>query len=124
MRRGFKMAVNWGVVGAGGIASRRTIPEGITKADNAKLVAVMDVDASCAKEAGSKYQVKYYTKEDELIKDKEVQAVYIATPVHLHHGQVIKSANIGKHILCEKPMALTLKECEEMLKVCQKNKVK
>ena len=106
------MAVNWGVVGAGGIASRRTIPEGITKAENARLVAVMDVDAACAKEIGTKYNVRYYTKEDELIKDKEVHAVYIATPVHLHYGQVIKAANVGKHILCEKPLALTLKKCD------------
>ena len=118
------MPVNWGVIGAGGIASRRTIPEGITKAKNAKLVAVMDVNESKIKEIGSEYHVRYYTKEDELIKDKEVQAVYIATPVHLHHEQTIKAANSGKHILCEKPLALTLKECEEIIKACQKNKVK
>jgi len=118
------MAVNWGVIGAGGIASRRTIPEGITKAKNARLVAVMDVDATRIKELGAKYKVRYYTEEDELIKDKEVQAVYIATPVNLHYSQVVKAANAGKHLLCEKPLALTLKECEEMIKTCKRNKVK
>jgi predicted dehydrogenase len=118
------MSLNWGVIGAGGIADRRTIPEGIIKAKNAKLVAVMDVDGGKAKEVAQKYGVKYYLKEEDLVKDEEVQVVYIATPAYLHSQQAILYAEAGKHILCEKPMALTLKECEEMIEACRKNRVK
>ncbi len=50
------MPLKWGVIGAGGIAERRTIPEGITKARNATLVAVMDVDETRAKKIGSEYK--------------------------------------------------------------------
>jgi len=78
--------INWGVIGAGGIAYRRTIPEGITKAKNAKLVAVMDVVAEeKVKSVAKKYgNVKYYTKEEDLVNDKNVQVIYIATPTNLH----------------------------------------
>ena len=118
------MAVKWGVIGAGGIADRRTIPEGITKAKNAALVAVMDVDETRAKEVSNKYKVKYYLKERDLLNDKEVDAVYIATPVHLHAEQTLLAAEAGKHVLCEKAMALTTEECQDMIDVCHSNKVK
>lgn len=118
------MVLNWGVIGAGGIADRRTIPEGITRAKNAKLAAVMDLDERKAKEVARKYGVNYYLKEEDLVRDKEVEVVYIATPAYLHSKQAILCAEAGKHILCEKPMALTLKECKEMIEACQKNKVK
>lgn len=119
------MAIKWGVIGACGIANRRTIPEGITKAKNAKLVAVMDIAQDKVKELAKEYGVtKYYTTEEDLIDDKEVDAVYIATPTHLHYSQVITAATKGKQILCEKPMAMTLEECQEMIGICHKNKVK
>jgi len=53
-----------------------------------------------------------------------VEAVYIATPVYLHPKQVALAARAGKHILCEKAMALTIKDCQEMIDVCKQNKVK
>lgn len=119
------MTIKWGVIGACGIADRRTIPEGITKAKNAKLVAVMDIAEDKIKEVAKKYGVvKYYTTEEDLIDDKEVDAVYIATPTNLHHSQVLTAATKGKHILCEKPMAMDVEECEEMIDTCRKNKVK
>ncbi len=117
--------VKWGVIGACGIADRRTIPEGIMPAKNAELVAVMDVDEKGVKEVAQKYgDVKYYTKEDDILSDPDVQAVYIATPVYLHISQVIKTANAKKHIFCEKQMAMTVKDCEKMIEECKKNKVK
>ena len=62
------MTVKWGVIGACGIADRRTIPEGITKARNAKLVAVMDIAQDKVKKVAKKYGVtKYYTTEEDLI---------------------------------------------------------
>ena len=56
--------------------------------------------------------------------DKEIEAVYIATPVHLHAVQTIAAAEAGKHVLCEKPMAMNVKECDEMIAACRANNVK
>ncbi|OIN97523.1 hypothetical protein AUJ66_03245 [Candidatus Desantisbacteria bacterium CG1_02_38_46] len=117
------MAVKWGVIGCGGIAARRTIPEGITKGSNSKLVAVMDTAPDKAKEISEKYGVKGYLNEEELLKDPEVEAVYIATPTCLHASQTILAAKHKKHVLCEKSMGMTVEECEKMIQACKKENV-
>lgn len=119
------MAVKWGVIGAGGIADRRTIREGIMPAANAELVAVQDVAEDRVKEVAAKYDVSaVYTSEYDLLSDSNVEAVYIATPTHLHYSQVMAAAEAGKHVLCEKPLALTLAQCEEMVEECAARNVK
>jgi len=116
--------IGWGVIGCGGIANRRTIPEGIMPSDESKLIAVMDIDNGTARRVARKYQVKWYNKEEDLLRDSEVDAVYIATPNHLHAQQAIDAAESGKSILCEKPLALTVKECQDIISACEKNDVK
>ncbi|MCX7795759.1 MAG: Gfo/Idh/MocA family oxidoreductase [bacterium] len=116
--------INWGVIGCGGIAYRRTIPEGITKAKNAKLISVMDIDKNKAKEVGEKFGVEYFTDIEDILNDTRIQAVYIATPVYLHKEQTIKSALSGKHILCEKPLALNSKEAKDIIDICKRSHVK
>ncbi|MGQ9690292.1 MAG: Gfo/Idh/MocA family protein [Thermoproteota archaeon] len=117
--------IGWGVIGCGGIADRRTIPEGIISAKDSRLVAVMSPHEEKVRRIARKYGVKrYYTKEEDLLRDPEVEVVYIATPNHLHHRQAIAAAEYGKHILCEKPLALTIKECEEIMSACRRNNVK
>lgn len=119
------MAIKWGVIGAGGIAERRTIPEGIMACPDAELVAVQDVAEDRVKKVAEKFGVSaVYTSEYDLLSDSNVQAVYIATPTHLHHGQVMAAAEAGKHVLCEKPLALTLAQCEEMIEECAARNVK
>jgi predicted dehydrogenase len=119
------MAINWGVIGAGGIAQRRTIPEGILAAECAKLVAVQDAAYDRAQAVGAKFGVSaVYASEYDLLADENVQAVYIATPTHLHADQVIVAAEAGKHVLCEKPLGLTLQECETMIEACDEANVK
>jgi predicted dehydrogenase len=66
---------------------------------------------SFAKEFGAR---KWYRDYAELIADDEIEAIYIATPVHLHAEQAIAAAEAGKDILCEKPMALNVDECDQM----------
>ena len=113
------MKVRWGVIGAGGIADRRTIP-GMLQAGNAELVAVMEVNMELAEKIRAKYGAKNaYDNVDELLANKEIDAVYIATPVIYHKEQAIKAARAKKHILIEKPVALTAEEGEEVLKVCR-----
>lgn len=113
--------VNFGVIGAGGIARRKTIP-GMLKAKNCKLVAVMDpvgVD-----EIAAEFKVpKAYTTEKELLADPDVQAVYIASPVFNHFKQIKAAAEAGKHVLCEKPLTLTAEQARKAVDICKQNKV-
>ncbi len=119
------MTVKWGVIGAGGIADRRTIPEGIKASPRCQLVAVMDADARRARSVAEKYGVRHcLTRVEELLALPEVEAVYIATPNYLHREQTIAAARAGKHVLVEKPFAMTLAEGEAMIAACQKARVK
>ncbi|NQU45049.1 Gfo/Idh/MocA family oxidoreductase [bacterium] len=120
------MAKNsWGVIGAGGIADRRMIPEGILDADNARLAALVDVDAGRLEELGRKYAgVKTYKTAEELLTDPNVQSVYIATPNHLHREQCLKAIAAGKHVLCEKPLAMNTAEGREIVDAARKANVR
>jgi predicted dehydrogenase len=106
-----------GVIGAGGIARRKTIP-GMLEAENCSLRAVMDV-TGIADIAAEFRADKAYEAVNELLKDPEIEAVYIASPVFLHHDQVIAAAEHQKHILCEKPLARTVNEAESMIAACR-----
>jgi predicted dehydrogenase len=116
--------IRWGVVGACGIADRRTIPEGIMPAENAELVAVMDVVPDKLEAIAKKHDAKPYVDSSELYADPDIDAVYIAIPTHLHCQEALKAAAAGKHVLCEKPMAMTLSEAERMIEACRRAKVK
>ena len=112
--------VKWGVIGAGGIADRRTIP-GMMLAKNAELVAVMEINMELAEKLRAKYNAKRaYDNYKDLIADPEVECVYIASPVTNHLEQVIAAAEAGKHILCEKPIALSIEECNKAKEACEK----
>ncbi|MBQ7500734.1 MAG: Gfo/Idh/MocA family oxidoreductase [Clostridia bacterium] len=107
--------LKWGVIGAGGIADRRTLP-GMMLADNAELIAVMEVSEELANKLKEKYNAKYaYTDHNELLANDEIEAVYIASPVVCHKEQAIAAAKAGKHILLEKPAAVTLEDGYDIL---------
>ena len=110
--------VKWGAVGSGGIARRRTIPEGIVPADNAQLIAVYDINAKANAEAAEQFNAQTADNMDELLKS-DIEAVYIATPAGLHCRQVLACAAAGKHILCEKPLGMTVQEAEKMIAACK-----
>jgi predicted dehydrogenase len=113
------LTVRWGVIGAGGIAARRTIPEGLAASDVCDLVAVMDPRRERACAIAEKYGVPdcVYTV-GELLAIPEVEAVYIASPNIYHKDQAIAAARAGKHVLVEKPMALTLADGQAMVDAC------
>lgn len=110
--------IKWGVIGSGGIAQRRTIPEGLVTADNARLIVVHDINAKANAEVANQFNAKAADSIDELLK-AEIDAVYVATPVNVHCEQVLACAKAGKNILCEKPLGLTVKEAEKMISVCE-----
>lgn len=116
--------VRWGVIGAGGIAERRTIP-GMLLCDNAELTAVMEVNRELAEACRAKWNCRRaYASEAELLADPEIDAVYIASPVALHAEQAMAAADAGKHILIEKPLAMTAQEGERVADRCEERGVK
>ena len=117
------MKIKWGVIGAGGIALRRTIPEAVAMPGNAELAAVMDIDPERAEAVGKKFGVPHYSTEADLLA-AGIDAVYIATPPNVHCGQVIQAAEAGKHILCEKPVAVSVGEIDRMEAAVKKAGVK
>jgi predicted dehydrogenase len=110
--------VAWGVIGSGGIALRRTIPEGIVPAANARLVAVYDVNQEVNRQVAERFGARAASNLDGLLA-ADVEAVYVATPVHAHREQVLACARARKHVLCEKPLGLNVAEAEEMVAVCR-----
>ncbi|HGE71686.1 TPA: Gfo/Idh/MocA family oxidoreductase [Candidatus Poribacteria bacterium] len=117
------MIVRWGVIGAGGVANRRGMPA-INIAEGNKLHALMVRDIERAKKLAIEHGAKaYYNSIEDLLSDDQIDAVHIATPVYLHCEHVILSAEHGKHILCEKPMAMNVNECQSMIDACKSNGV-
>ena len=113
--------VRWGVIGAGGFADRRSIP-GMLQADGCRLQAVMVRDRERAEVLARKHGAQTgYDSVDALLADGAVDAVYVCTPVHLHREHTIQAARAGKHVLCEKPLALTAAQAEEMARVCEEH---
>jgi predicted dehydrogenase len=110
--------VRWGVIGAGGIARRRTIPEGIVPAKNAELIATFDRDPKTNAEVARQFKSQAAGSMDELLA-AGIDAVYVATPASKHHEQVLSCAQARKHVLCEKPLGMTVEESNEMIAACQ-----
>jgi len=110
--------VRWAVVGSAGIARRRTIPEGFAGARNATLVGVLDVDREANRTIAKQYGVAAYRSLRGALA-ADVDAVYIATPAHLHARQVAACAKAGRHVLCEKPLGLTARDARRMAEACR-----
>lgn len=110
--------IKWGVIGSGGIAQRRTIPEGIVLAGHAQLAAVYDINLEVNKAITQKFKAKAVDSIQELV-DSDIDAVYIASPVNVHLEHAIASARAKKHVFCEKPLGMSVEEAEAMIKICQ-----
>ena len=115
--------LKWGVIGSGGIAGRRTIPEGIAGARNAELSAVFDINRQVNAEMAKEYDAAQAASFNELL-GTNIDVIYIATPAHVHAEQVRACAEAGKHVLCEKPLGMTVAEAENMIELCRQKSVK
>ena len=110
--------IGFGVIGAGGIARRKTIP-GMLRADNCRLAAVMDPRG--VEEIAAEFDAPAaYTDERDLLADPGVDAVYIASPAALHAEQIDRAARAGKHVLCEKPLTLDLATAQAAVEAVRK----
>jgi predicted dehydrogenase len=116
--------MRWGLIGCGDIACKRVAPA-LRDLPQCDLVAVSRRRAELAQTFAQEFGArKWYGDWQEMLRDEEIDAVYIATPVRCHAPQAIAAAEAGKHVLCEKPLALNVAECEAILAACRANNVK
>lgn len=117
------MTIGWAMIGTGSV--HKKIALAIKEAKDTKLVAVLSREKARAVAFAKEHSIeKAYDSLDELLRDPEVNAVYVGSPNGLHAMHTIRAAEAGKHVLCEKPMAPTLKECHSMIEASKKNRVK
>ena len=117
------MSVKWGVLGTANIARGCTIP-GMKMAENCELYAIAGRNEAKVQSYKDEFGFeKAYVGYDKLLEDPEVQAVYIPLPNNLHKEWVIKALKAGKHVLCEKPLALNAADAREMFAVAKENNV-
>ncbi|TFD99890.1 Gfo/Idh/MocA family protein [Jeotgalibacillus sp. R-1-5s-1] len=103
-----------GIIGVGGIAVSRHIPSFLALGNDVEVTAVCDVNAERAETVAQDYQIPFHTNEYTEIFD-HVDAVTICTPNKFHADIAIAALQAGKHVLCEKPMAMSTEECEAMI---------
>jgi predicted dehydrogenase len=116
--------VRWGLVGCGDIAEKRVAPA-LRESPNSTLVAVARAQAQKAAEFAARHGARSaHSDWRELVRDDGLDAVYVATPVRLHAEQAVAAAEAGKHVLCEKPMALDPASCERMIAAARQNGVR
>ncbi|WP_227394627.1 Gfo/Idh/MocA family protein [Jeotgalibacillus aurantiacus] len=104
-----------GIIGVGGIAVSRHIPSFLALGNDVEVTAVCDVNAERAETVAQDYQIPFHTNEYKEIFE-HVDAVTICTPNKFHADIAIAALQAGKHVLCEKPMAMSTEECEAMIK--------
>jgi predicted dehydrogenase len=111
--------IRWGIIGCGDVTEVKSGP-GFQKASHSQLVAVMRRTGALARDYAQRHGVpRWYDNADDLINDPEVDAVYIATPPSSHKQYTLLSAQAGKPVYVEKPMALNFAECQTMLQTCR-----
>jgi predicted dehydrogenase len=111
--------IRWGMIGCGDVTEVKSGP-GFQNASNSSLVAVMRRNGTLARDYAERHGVSnWYDEAARLIDDANVDAVYIATPPSSHKQYTLMSAEAGKPVYVEKPMALNFVECEEMIAACR-----
>ena len=120
--------LRWCIVGLGRISMEHFMPA-VADSQTGKLTALVSGHREKAEKQAAQYNVPSlsiysYDNFDEIRDNKEIDAVYIALPNSMHAEYTIRAAKAGKHVLCEKPMAISLSECRAMIEACQKHNVK
>ena len=119
-----KDKVRWGVLGVANVAVRQVIPA-MQQGDWSEVTAIGSRDLAKAQRAAQALGIpKAFGAYEDLLSDDEIEAVYIPLPNHLHVPWTIKAAEAGKHVLCEKPIAMNAGEAETLLAVRERTGVK
>ena len=112
-----------GVIGCGSIAKHRHLPE-YANNEHVEIVAVCDIVEERVNAIAEQYNAEAYTNYEELLANSEIDAVSVCTPNYLHAPVSIAALKAGKHVLCEKPMATSKEEAEEMIQVAKQTNKK
>jgi predicted dehydrogenase len=113
---------SWGIIGTGKIST--FFCSALKTLKNASVSAVYSRDKQRAFEFSEKFQSKkHYTDFQQFLNDSSIDIVYIGSPNHCHYPQVIQSLNAGKHVLCEKPLAINAEQVSEMIAAAKRNNV-
>lgn len=118
------MTIKFALIGCGRISKRHSELLGNKQVTGAELVAVCDIDRERAELIGQQFTVPAYSDMHEMMKSELVDVVVVLTPSGLHAQNVVELAAYGKHIMVEKPMALTLDDADAMIKACSENNCK
>jgi predicted dehydrogenase len=115
--------INWGIIGCGNVTEVKSGPA-FNKVKNSRLVAVMRRDRVLAEDYAKRHNVpRFYTNADDLINDKEIDAIYVATPPGSHAEYAISAIKAGKPVYIEKPMAVNHAECLKIIKASEEYNV-
>ena len=115
--------VRLGIIGCGDMGLHHA--QRLIKIKEVEIIAASDINSDSLKRFTNEFQVKHsFSDYNRILGIKEMDGVLISLPTFLHRAAVISAAKRGKHIFCEKPIAMTLKDADEMIKVCQENEVK
>ena len=113
------MPFGWAIVSTGRHPDHKMAPA-INAAEGSEIAAVVSRDRKRAEEFAAKHGARAaFDDFDEMLRNPSVDALYIASPNSLHAEQTVKAAQAGKHVLCEKPMALTVEDCQRMIDACR-----
>jgi predicted dehydrogenase len=116
--------VRWGVLGVARIATQKVIPA-MQRGASSEIVGIASRDAAKGRKAAADLRIpKSYGSYEELLADPEIDAVYNPLPNHLHVPWSIRAAEAGKHVLCEKPISLTVAECRTLMDARDRTGVK
>lgn len=112
--------VRWGVLGCAAIALRKVLPA-MQAADNCEIVAIASRDAARAEQAAADLGIpRHHGSYQALLDDPQIEAVYIPLPNTLHAEWTLRAADAGKHVLCEKPLAMSAADAETMVAACER----
>jgi len=111
-----------GIVGAGGIATGQHIP-GYLKCDSVEVLAVCDIAEDRARKAAEQFKIPHvFTDYKKLLEIEEIDAISVCTPNYMHKDPTVAALKLGKHVLCEKPLAMNAREGEAMVAAARENK--
>jgi predicted dehydrogenase len=116
--------LNFALVGCGRISKRHSELLGLGKIKNARLIAICDLIEEKAKNISKQFNIPYYLDMDEMMQNEEIDVVCVLTESGYHAKHVISLSKYGKHILVEKPMALTIDDADDMIAACENNNCK
>lgn len=118
-----RSSVRWGVLSTASIATEKVIP-GFRRSVRGEVLGIASREAGRAAETAARLGIpRSYGSYEALLADPEIDAVYVPLPNHLHAEWTIAAARAGKHVMCEKPLALTASEAQEMVDACREGGV-